>query len=28
MTLDESAVIMKIMDEIRAQGKLRYPGEK
>jgi predicted dehydrogenase len=28
MTLDESAIIMKIMDEIRAQGKLKYPGEK
>jgi predicted dehydrogenase len=27
MSLDESAHIMKIMDEIRAQGHLKYPSE-
>ncbi|MDR1420313.1 MAG: Gfo/Idh/MocA family oxidoreductase [Treponema sp.] len=27
MPIDESVVIMKIMDEIRAQGNFRYPGE-
>jgi predicted dehydrogenase len=28
ITLEESLVIMEIMDEIRAQGNLKYPGEK